>query len=93
VSKLREIINKTIQLNTAMGKKLLISDVTNILLYLDNISPYPWSPKKCMKIENSTDLEFISKSPEIVEKLCTYLLWFMNQEKIKENIDVSNEPG
>jgi hypothetical protein len=80
MSKLREVINKNISLETLTGKKVLVADLNTLRLYLDSISPYPWSPKKCMKIENSTDLEFISKSPEVIEKLCNYLLWFINQE-------------
>jgi hypothetical protein len=84
---LREILNRRINLDSPKGKQLLKIDISQLLTYMDTLTPYPWTPKQCMNIKKSNDLEFISKSPLVIEMLCGVILKLLQQEQEGEKLN------
>jgi len=65
ISDFRTIINKQIELT--------ISDIDSIKEGLEQITPYPWTPKQAIKLCTPVDVEFVSKAPELIKRLCEHI--------------------
>jgi len=78
---IREVISRKINFDSPKGKMVLKKDMIAILEYLDTLSPYPWTPKQCMKIQTSRDLDFVSKSPEVIEYLVNIIMQMLNDKE------------
>lgn len=64
---LRTFVRKNIGVLT--GK-----DINNIRELLNELSAWPWTPKFVTEISKAVDLEFAARSPEVVAKLCDWLV-------------------
>jgi hypothetical protein len=64
-------------LRTLIKKNLRIinqKDIYELIDVLNTLSPWPWTPKFVTEISKTNDLEFTARSPELVEKLCKWIL-------------------
>jgi hypothetical protein len=65
ISDLRIIINKRVTLG--------ISDIDSIRTSLEQITKWPWTPKQAINLCTPSDVEFVAKAPELIQKLCDHI--------------------
>jgi hypothetical protein len=75
---LKTFINKKFETITTV-------DIKNILKELNSLpTPYPWTPKQIISIKNGQTIEFLCRSPEVIEKLCNLILLLLKEQEMEK---------
>jgi hypothetical protein len=62
---IRTVINKKMELD--------ITDIDIVKNCLEQISPWPWTPKQAINLCTPGDVEFTAKAPELIKRLCNHI--------------------